>query len=456
MIVPGSVIRAAIALVLGFATWMVVTWEQNPFREDWLGQTVPVEVTHLPTGMVEVGKLGQVRVRLRASQDSWSTVKPADFKASVDLSRQSSGIHSMDVKVETSGEYQVVDWDPKKVTVRLEPLAQATVPVQLQVTGSLPDGYVLRSQTVTPDQVSVTGQQDLVQTITEAAVMTNLGGMNSNIAQDVTPTLLDEKGQPIAGVQFSPSTVRVSLEIDHQIGAKTVPIRVATTGQVALGYWLSSLAVSPQTVTITGGPAALGKVDFIDLPPLDLSGAKANVSRSTKLTAGNGYSLVSDGSVDVKAVIQPLRTTEVLPIGIAVQGVPQGLEAKLSPPTVEVTISGLVPALSALKPGDVSAVVSAQGLATGSHTLLVRLNAPGSVSLDATNPPQVTVALAPPATVTPTTTPGPSPAAAAASSTPAPGSTSTPATTGTPAASASVPTSGSPAASTTPAPSPSR
>ncbi len=435
MILSGGIIRAAIALVLGFATWMVVTWQQNPFREDWLGQTVPTEVTHLPAGMVEVGKLGEVRVRLRASQDAWSRVKPADFKASVELARQTSGIHTMDVKVETSGEYQVVDWDPKKVTIRLEPLAQASVPVQLQVAGNLPDGYVLRSQAVTPDQVSITGEQDLVQTITQAAVMTNLDGMNGNVTQDVAPALLNDKGEPVSGVQFSPGTVRVSLEIDRQIGVKTVPIRVATQGQVASGYWLTSLMLSPQTVTITGGPTALGKVDFIDVPPLDLSGAKADVARTTKLAAGSGYSLVSDTSVEVKALIQPLRTTEVLPIGVAVQGLAQGLEAKLSPPTVEVTISGLVPTLSALRPGDISAVVSAQGLGAGPHTLPVRLNAPGSISLDATNPAQVTVALAPPATVAPTAAPGASPAAPA---------------------SAGASASGSPAASSTPAPSPSR
>ena len=438
MIVPGGMIRAAIALVLGFATWMVVTWQQNPFREDWIGQTVPIEVTHLPPGMVEVGKLGDVRVRIRASQDAWSRVKPDDFKASVDLNKQSAGIHSLDVKVETSGDYQVVDWDPKKATVRLEPLAQASVPVQLRVTGSLPDGYVLRSQTVTPDQVSVTGEQDLVQTLSQAALTVNLDGVNTNLTQDVTPSLLSDKGQPISGLQFSPGTVRVSLEVDRQVGVKTVPIRVTTKGQVAAGYWLSSLTVNPQTVTITGGPAALGQVDYIDLPPLDLSGAKADVSRTTKLTAGSGYSLVSDASVQVKAVVQPLRTTEVLPIGVAVQNVGQGLEARLSPPTVEVTVSGLVPALSALKPGDISAVVSAQGLAAGSHTLPVRLNAPGSVSLDATNPAQVSVALAPPATVTPSPPPASSPtvsATVAATATPAASATASPATV-TPAATA--------------------
>src|SRR5581483_359366 len=112
----------------------------------------------------------------------------------------------------------------------------------------------------------------------------------------------------VNGLQFSPATVRVSLEIDRQIGVKTVPVRVETKGQVASGYWLSSLTVNPQTVTITGGPAALAAVEYMDLPPLDLTGAKSDISRTTTLTAGSGYSLTSASQVQVTAVIQPLRT----------------------------------------------------------------------------------------------------------------------------------------------------
>ncbi|HLQ35890.1 MAG TPA: CdaR family protein, partial [Chloroflexota bacterium] len=234
-----------------------------------------------------------------------------------------------------------------------------------------------------------------------------------DMTENVTPELLDDKGQTVTGIQFTPGSVRAALQIDRQVAVKTVPVRVTTKGQVASGYWLSSLIVNPQTVTITGGPTALAQVDYIDLPPLDLSGARADVTRTTKLTAGSGYSLTEDAQVEVRAVIQPLRTTEVLPLGVAVQGVSQGLEAKLSPPTVEVTISGLVPALSALKPGDISAVVNAQGLGPGTQTLPVRLNAPGTVSLDATNPPAVTITLAPPATPTPSAAASGSPPASA-------------------------------------------
>ena len=409
----GTVFRIVIAVLLGVATWMVVTWQQNPFREEWLPLAVPIEPSRLPAGLVEVGKPGDARVRVRASQDAWGRIKLDEFKASVDLSRQSAGLHSLDVKVETSRDYQVVDSDPRRVTVRLEPLLQTMVPVQIRMTGKLADGYLVRGQAVTPEQITISGEQDLAQSITQAAVTVNLDGLRGDMTENVTPELLDDKGQTVTGIQFTPGSVRAALQIDRQVAVKTVPVRVTTKGQVASGYWLSSLIVNPQTVTITGGPTALAQVDYIDLPPLDLSGARADVTRTTKLTAGSGYSLTEDAQVEVRAVIQPLRTTEVLPLGVAVQGVSQGLEAKLSPPTVEVTISGLVPALSALKPGDISAVVNAQGLGPGTQTLPVRLNAPGTVSLDATNPPAVTITLAPPATPTPSAAASGSPPASA-------------------------------------------
>src|SRR5579862_2651079 len=107
-----AIFRAALALVLGGVTWMLVTWQQNPFREDWLPSSIPIEVSRVPAGLIEVGSPGNVRVRVRAGQDAWAHVQASDFKASLDLSRQSAGIHSLDVKVETSGDYEVVDWEP--------------------------------------------------------------------------------------------------------------------------------------------------------------------------------------------------------------------------------------------------------------------------------------------------------------------------------------------------------
>lgn len=391
-----AIFRAVLALVLGGVTWMLVTWQQNPFREDWLPSSIPIEVSRVPTGLIEVGSPGNVRVRVRAGQDAWAHVQASDFKASLDLSRQNAGIHSLDVKVETSGDYEVVDWEPRHVTVRLEPFAQQDVPVQLQLSGKLPDGYLLISQSITPDHVTVSGEQDLVQSVAQASVSTSLDGVRGDVTEGLAPALLDDKGQPVQGLQFTPNTVRISLAVDRQVAVKTVPIRVTTSGQVANGYWLSGLSVTPESVTITGGPTSLSQVEFIDLPPLDVNGARGDIDRTTKLNPTAGYTFVGDSTVDVKASVQPLRTSAVLPVGVSVQAIGAGLEAKVSPSTVNVSLGGLAPALAALKPGDVVATVDAANLPAGSQALPVHVTAPGSVSVDSVQPAQATVTLAPP------------------------------------------------------------
>ena len=48
------------------------------------------------------------------------------------------------------------------------------------------------------------------------------------------------------------------------------------------------------------------------------------------MTAGSGYSIVGSGDVTVKAAIEPLRTTEILPVGIGIQGLAAGLEDALA------------------------------------------------------------------------------------------------------------------------------
>ncbi|MGH2519403.1 MAG: CdaR family protein, partial [Chloroflexota bacterium] len=199
--------RALIALVLAGVTWMLVTWVQNPFREGQLPNPVPVELAHLPATLVQVGAPQSVRVSIRASQDSWSRLQSSDFKASVDVSRLGAGIHSLDVQVTSSAEYQILDWQPRRITVHLEPQLKRTVSVQLDATGKLPDGFRVTTETVTPDHVTLSGAQGAVQSVSRVAVSTTLDGVRSAVTESLQPTLVDNQGQVVTGVQVDPASV---------------------------------------------------------------------------------------------------------------------------------------------------------------------------------------------------------------------------------------------------------
>ncbi len=438
----GFVARAVTSAVLAAAAWMLVTWQQDPFRQDWLSDRLAVEVDHVPDGLVEVGRPSDVRVELRASRNAWSNVRSSDFKASIDLSKATAGIRTADVKVETSGEYQIVDWDPRQVTVRLDPVVQRTLSVQLDVSGKPPDGYSVGDRSVSPDQITISGQQGLVEAVSQAMVKVSIDGARGDVTDNVVPQLLDSASKPIDGLQLSPPTVHLSVSIDRQLQAKSVGISVPTEGQVAPGFWLSNLVANPSSVTIVGSPTALSKVDYIQLPALDLSGATGNVVRTVALNNTDEYSLATPTQVQVTATVTPLRTSELLPLGVTVTGLVEGTQATVSPPSIEVSISGRADDLLGLKPGDLSAVIDVGGLTSGPHTVSVRLNSPASIRIDTVRPDQVTATLGPAVTTAAAPSPTPQPTAvptAAPSAQPTPASGSV-----TPAPSASATPSGSP------------
>ncbi|HUZ77354.1 MAG TPA: CdaR family protein [Chloroflexota bacterium] len=400
--------RALIAVVLASVTWMLVTWEQNPFREGQLPNPVPVELAHLPANLVQVGTPQSVRVSIRASQDSWSRLQPSDFKASVDTGRLSAGIHSLDVQVTSSAEYQILDWQPRRITVHLEPLLKRTVSVQLDATGKLPDGFRVTTETVTPDHVTLSGAQGAVQSVSRVAVNTTLDGVRSAVTESLQPTLVDSQGQPVTGVQVDPASVLVVLGVEQQVASKTVPVTVPTVGQVANGYVLTALTVAPPSVTISGAPAALSSITSVEVPPLDLGGATGQLVRSEQLPTSNTYFVSGNPKILVTAAVAPLIATETLPVNVAAKGEGSGLQATISPPIVQVTVRGGAATLASLRADSISATVDATGLSAGSQTVSVKVAAP-SLQVLGVQPGSVTLTLASASTSVPTSTPTPAP-----------------------------------------------
>ena len=409
-------VRIGLSLAIGILTWMLVTWTQNPFREDWLPDSVPIEVQHVPSGLIEVGSPGAVRIRIRASQDAWSSVKPSDFKATADLAQMAAGIHSADVRAETSGQYQIVDWDPRQLTVRLEPLTQRTLPVVLHLTGKLGDGYILSGQAVQPAQVTISGQEQLSTSVVEVAVGATLDGLKGDDTETATPMLVNDKGQVVSGLQIDPPTVRISLAIERQVTTKTVPIELSTSGQPAQGFVLNGLTIDPTTATITGVPSDLAKVDALQLPALSLDNATASIQQTVKLPQLSGISIAGSSDVKITASVIALRASEAMPTSLSVQGLAAGMEAQLANPIVKVTLTGPAPILAVLKSTDLTASIDVSGLTAGSHDVPVKVSGPANVTLGGASPDHVTVVVGPAQTLT-VSSPSASPVASSSSPT---------------------------------------
>jgi YbbR domain-containing protein len=425
--------RFLFALFLSVALWARLTLEQNPERRDNYPTDIQVEAQGLSPGLVVANDVQPVRLRISAPAQSWRTLEPGSFRASVDLTGVPPGLVQRDVKVEVSDpDVKILEVIPSKVSVRVEELRTATVPVRVNQLGTPPTGYrVAGDPVVTPNTVQVSGPSSAVERVNEAAVTVRLDEVKSTVDLTQKPEPRGPGGV-VTGVRLEPQLVLVTVRVEQIAGSKSVSVVPQVQGQPATGYWTGRISVEPPTVQIVGDPALLEQTPSINTAPVDVSGAEADVVRVVPLQRPDGITIMGEQTATVRVGVQAIPGQQVRDVAVAVQNVPEGRTAVAVPGVVQVTVSGPQPVLSRLQATDVVASANADGLGEGTQSVPVEVRVPDGVRVDRVSPDRVNVTLAAsaPAQTAQTAPPPPAPAPATATAAP-PAPTQAPAATAT-------------------------
>lgn len=424
---------AGLALLISVALWMLVINDENPERVDTSSFSIPVEVTKVPPGLVLMNTPEPVRFRIQAPADRWTGLSASSFRATVDLSRLSAGIHAVPVEAEASdSRVNVLEVIPSTVSVRLEEVQERTIPVKVNLVGNVPFGYIYGTPKVTPQAVTVSGPSSLVQAVETVTVDVRLEGVTVQIDTAFHPNPVDSSGNTVRNIQLNPQTVTVQLPIQQQVSYKQVGIRPDITGSVANGYWIQSVTSVPDSVTVVGDPKTLAGINYLDTAPLSVDGGTGSVSQDVKVVTPAGVSLVQQQSVKLTVTISQLQTSQIMRVAPRVVNLDPNLRMAGLPSYFDVTLQGPALVMKALSPSSIGVTLDASGLGEGSHTLKPAISTPAGVQLVAVNPDSVNVVLVPPSTPTPTPSPAPS---AQPTPTPAPASQPAPSPTPTPSTS---------------------
>ena len=384
--------RFLLALVISGSLWARLTLEQNPQRVDLYPTELPVEARGLPTTLVVANELPTVKVRIAVPQEAWSSLLPSSFRVSVDLAGAKPGLVQADVHVETDPSVRVLEVTPAVVPVRIEDLRTISVPVRVDLTGSMPFGFRAGEAVASPPRVEVSGPSSAVERVNVAAVSLRLDEARSTIDRSLKPEPRGPTGV-VSGVRIEPQNVTVTLPVEQIAGSKAVSVVASVQGQPAPGYWQGPIAVDPQSVQIVGDPAVLDAVTVLNTATVDVGGAQGEVVRAVPINRPNGVTLVRDTTATVRVSILPLQAQQVRDVPVSVANVPEGLTATVSPATVSVSISGGQPTLARLGPQDVSVTADVRDLPAGAHVRPLTPQAPEGVRVDRTLPEQVTVTL---------------------------------------------------------------
>lgn len=405
-----------LALLLAFAVWIPATLQADPFADkEFLN--VPITFLNWPEEVVlfnESEVSDRAVVNVRAPDSVLADLRTSDFEATMDLAIAQPGVPALvPVEVASSSEaVRILSVEPGEQEIHLEAIRVVTLPVSIDIQGQPATGYRITSLEIVPDQVDSRGPEPSVRRVVSATGSVNVEGVREDYVEKVSVEAVDANGEPVPGLELSPSQAEVRVGVRKRLGYKPdVEVVPDLRGELASGYRLGSVSVEPQTVTLVGLPSLLDALPgFVETLPISVTGATEDLSQRTTLTLPAGVVVFGTNLVVVTVEVLPIESSRALTATVEIQGVQPGWMATASPTEVDVILEGPDATISAMTPQDLQVIVNVFGLGEGVHRVEPDVLAPDGVTVVSVIPETVEVVIVlaptptPAGTITPTGT----------------------------------------------------
>lgn len=368
------------ALILAVIVWVSSVIASDPNEEHPLSRAVPIEVVGQDPGLQIMSDIPRnITLVLSAPASVWNLLNDdqSSVRAWVDLSSLGPGTYTVPVHVDiTPHPVRKIRQDPTELAITLDSIVSQVFPVNLVVGGTPSTGYEAQPPAINPTQVTVTGPKSLLSQVQEVRVVLDISNANQNIIKDQPPLLLDKNGKVVSGLKVSPDTITVNQPITLLGGYRYVIVRAISNGQVADGYRLTNIFVSPVGVVVfSSNPDLVNNLPgYVETQPIDLTGKEDDFETLVELNLPSGISVVGDPKVLVQVSIAAIESSMAVSLPVEVINLAPGLQATPSPATVDVILSGPVPILNTLSPADVRVVVDLTGYEVGIYQFIPQIN----------------------------------------------------------------------------------
>jgi len=366
-----------LAFILALAVWVMAVTTSNPDKSGSLPESIPIEFIGQDPRLVLLGEVPEsVDLSLRAPESVWDEISSdhTSVRAIVDLTGLDSGVHQVQVLIQiNAAPVRILSVTPESFTITLEPLLTIVLPVDISITGEPAISYKIGDAALTPEEVVISGPESIVSQVVSAQLNLDITDARTNIEIDLPLVVLDTSGSTLTGLSLSPKIIHVALPVEQMGGYRDLAVKVVTVGRAASGYRLASVAAFPAIVTVYSTNLALieSLPGYVETTALDLSGASQNIESRLNLILPADVTLLGDQTIVVQVGITPIEDSMTISDRpVVVIGLSPGLKAQVSPVTVDVILSGPIPALESLKVSDVIVNVDASGRTAGTYQLV--------------------------------------------------------------------------------------
>jgi YbbR domain-containing protein len=382
------------AIVLATLLYAGLVVSQSTFTFDT--SPIPIRAVNQPTNAVLLVNLPPVnRIRYVSSGEAGVGPTPDSFQATVDLSGVDPNAGSVFVNVNvvsTDPRFLVRDWEPRTISVLLDPFSKKIVPVQVK-TGLVADNLDVRPPVLSVQNVEVSGPDSVVKFVVAAEANVAIDPQGLNIDRDIPLIAVDVLGNAKSPVKIDPPSVHVQIAVFTNAKTKALPVKPDVTGTPPTGYVVDTVTVDPPIVTVEGDPPELATVQVADTQPIPIGGITGTISVDVPLALPAGVLPIGLETVHVTITVKPETGTATFTAGPVLVGRQPGLDYQLSTGSVLVTIGGPKADLDRLNSSALTVNLDVTGLGVGTHEIQPTLNLQAGLRLLNVDPLSVTVTI---------------------------------------------------------------
>jgi YbbR domain-containing protein len=409
-----DLIRLVSSLVLAFLLWGWVTTREDP-QITRTFPNLPIQVPELPDSLIVVGSLPTVTIEVKGPRSVINRVTSNDVSASLDVDDiDKAADYTVAVEVTAPDGVWKKKSTPSQVQIHIETSVTQQFSIVTKVAGTLNPSRRVGQISPDPSEVTVRGPQSVVSRIDHIELPIEIGERARDFTGTFNPVAVDSSGQQLTGVAISPDTVTASVQIEA--AGKSVAVFTQLVGSPAEGFDVVDRTVNPSTVLVDGPQKLLDGLVVLQTEPVDITGARENVSIRVGLEGlPDGVTIVdpADGLVQVSIQIGQRGVRQALQgLQITFANLGSGLEADASPQDATVVVVAAEDVLGQLKASDLMIQVDLAGLGPGVYVLEPSVSLPPNVQWISTDPQTVTVTIRRIAGTAPIASPVASPSAA--------------------------------------------
>lgn len=290
-----------ICLLVAIILWFIVINEQNPTSEG--SYTIPVVVENLDSQYIASNVPQTVYVRLSAPRNTIVNIGAGDIKAYVDLSDVSEGEMNVPIHLELPSGTELKKQSVTTANVRIDIYAVQEFKVTPKLSGNLDDDITVESTKIVPEKVIVSGARRLIKQVSRAVIEIPVAGKKNDFTYMAPVKLQQSDGTPVEGLEITPWQSNVKVSLVHNAVVKKVPVNLITYGNVAPGYRLKQVVLTPDEAEVRGSADTISNLNRLNLMPISIDGLEATKEWRVAIPPVEGVTMNPD-SVQIKVEIE--------------------------------------------------------------------------------------------------------------------------------------------------------